>query len=71
MDLSMLCIRAVFTHENQDPSRVKYIADGKGGASEFAEHFKDDGVFYGLRKSSSPCRIHSWRYCGAEVCGCG
>lgn len=39
---------AVFTHENQDPSRVKFIADGKGGASEFAEEFKDDGVFYGL-----------------------
>lgn len=45
--------RAVFTHENQDPSQVKFIADGKGGASEFAEEFKDDGVFYGLCKSRS------------------
>ena len=50
----MLYIRAVFTHESQDPSRVKFIAAGKGGASEFAENFKDDGVFYGLRKSPSP-----------------
>jgi len=40
----------VFTHENQEPSRVKFLADGKDGASEFAEQFKDDGVFYGLRK---------------------
>ena len=30
---------------------MKFVADGKGGASEFAENFKDDGVFYGLRKS--------------------
>ena len=50
----MLYVRAVFTHENQDPSRVKFIADGKGGATEFAENFKDDGVFYGLCKFESP-----------------
>lgn len=48
----MLYARAVFTHDNQEPSRVKYISDGKGGASEFAEQFKDDGVFYGL------CKFH-------------
>lgn len=51
MNVCLLCVRAVFSHENQDPSRVMFIADGKGGASEFAENFKDDGVFYGLRKS--------------------
>ena len=46
-----MLFRAVFTHDNQDPSRVKFVADGNGGASEFATQFKDDGVFYGLRKS--------------------
>ena len=62
--------RAVFTHENQDPSRVKFLVDGKGGAQEFAQHFKDDGVFYGLRKLELiTCGEHSSRCCGIErVC---
>ena len=40
----MLCARAVFSHENQDPSRVKFIADGSGGALEFADQFKDMNI---------------------------
>lgn len=51
MSYNYVYVRAVFTHENQEPSRVKFLATGNGGASEFAEQFKDDGVFYGLRKS--------------------